>query len=88
MNLAEANREQARRLTDSPNIGNASAQDLIGRNAYAMYDKLCMRNGQKIAPCTINVFLSAVDFINDGKPKPRRAYTTQRKTCLQTCQPE
>ncbi|WP_239395347.1 helix-hairpin-helix domain-containing protein [Aggregatibacter aphrophilus] len=80
MNPKKVKRSHLTKLTDLPNIGKATEADLIrlgmrmphdllGRNAYQMYDDLCRITGQKHDPCVIDVFLSIVDFINGGEPR-------------------
>ena len=87
------NREQYTRLEQIPNIGPASAddlrligisypQDLIGRDPYVLYDELCRKTGHRHDPCVIDVFISAVRFM-EGEPKrPWWAYTSERKRTL------
>ena len=80
-------------LTDLPNLGKAMARDLqlvgidhpkqlIGKDGYQLYDDLCRITGQKHDPCVIDVFLSAVDFMNSGVAKPWWEYTEERKVHL------
>lgn len=93
MNPSKVNRHNLHQLTDLPNIGKASVndlkllgiykpQDLIGKNGYAMYDQLCELTGQRHDPCVLDVFLSIVDFIHGAEPKPWWKYTEERKEYL------
>lgn len=77
-------------LEDLPNIGKAIAadlrlcqiqqpKDLIGKDGYQLYDKLCSITGKKHDPCLIDVFLSVVDFMNGGDAKPWWEFTKDRK---------
>lgn len=86
-------RECLSRLEDLPNIGEAMArdlrtigikhpQDLVGTNGYDLFETLCKITGKKHDPCVIDVFLSAVDFMNGGKAKPWWKYTPLRKQHL------
>ena len=87
------NRKQYTRLEQIPNIGQASAddlrsigifypRDLIGRNPYALYEELCRKTRQRHDPCVLDVFISAVRFM-EGQPKrPWWAYTSERKQML------
>lgn len=87
------NRKQYTRLEQIPNIGPSLAEDLrligvshpqelIGRNPYDMYEKLCRKTGQRHDPCVIDAFISAVRFM-EGEPKrPWWAYTSERKQRL------
>ena len=93
MNPKKVKRSHLTKLTDLPNIGKAAEADLIrlgiqiphdllGRNAYQMYDDLCRITGQKHDPCVIDVFLSIVDFINGSEPQDWWKFTAQRKAYL------
>ncbi len=84
------NREKYTRLEEIPNVGPSIAedlrlvgvsrpQDLIGRDPYQMYEELCCKTGERHDPCVIDVFISAVRFM-EGEPKrPWWAYTPERK---------
>jgi len=93
MNPKKVKRSHLTKLTDLPNIGKAAEADLIrlgiqmphdllGRNAYQMYDDLCRITGQKHDPCVIDMFLSIVNFINGGEPQDWWKFTAQRKAYL------
>ena len=80
----------ARRLLDLPNVGPATALDLVrlgifepeklkGRNANAMYDALCKIDGVRHDPCLLDVFASIVAFANGGPARPWWAFTPERK---------
>ena len=87
------NRKKYARLEEIPNVGPAIAedlrlvgvshpQDLIGRDPYQMYEELCFKTGERHDPCVIDVFISAVRFM-EGEPKrPWWAYTSERKLRL------
>jgi len=63
-------------------IGIQSHKDLAGKDPYAMYDDLCHTTGVRHDPCVIDVFISAVRFM-DGEPsKPWWKYTPERKRTL------
>ena len=77
MNPAKVRRTQLRVLTDLPNIGAATAADLrllgietpqqlVGRDAWELYESLCRKTGVRHDPCVIDVFLSITDFIAGG----------------------
>ncbi|MFA6471257.1 MAG: helix-hairpin-helix domain-containing protein [Candidatus Latescibacterota bacterium] len=87
------NREQLIRLEQIPNIGHASAndlrligvshpQDLIGRDPYDMYRELCRKTRKRQDPCVIDVFISAVRFMEGEPERPWWAYTSERKRML------
>ena len=93
MNPSKVVREKVRKLTDLPNIGKASAEDLellgivkpdelLGQNPYEMYEKLCTITGCRHDPCVIDVFISITRFVNGDDAKPWWAYTVERKIVL------
>ena len=84
---------EASHFEDIPNIGPAMAKDfrvlglanpadLAGRDPYALYDELCDRTGKRHDPCVIDVFISAVRFMEGAPPLPWWAYTAERKAAL------
>ena len=91
--MKSANRNDITDLEDIPNVGPAIAAnlrligvsspgDLLGKDPYTMYDDLCHTTGVRHDPCVIDVFISAVRFM-DGEPsKPWWKYTTERKRTL------
>jgi hypothetical protein len=93
MNPAKVVREKTHKLTDLPNIGKSiaadlesidiySPNDLKDKDPFALYERLCDKNGTKIDPCVIDVFMSITDFINGGEPKVWWKYTSKRKEML------
>jgi hypothetical protein len=77
-------------LEDIPNIGPSIAGNLrrigvkepralVGRDPFAMYDELCRITGQNHDPCLLDVFISAVRFMEGAPPKPWWKYTAERK---------
>lgn len=83
----------AKRLTDIPNIGPAAAKDfaqlgidapaqLVGVDAYALHAQLCAVTGVRHDPCVIDVFLSAVRFMEGAPALPWWHYTDERKRHL------
>lgn len=88
--MKSPNRQTVSELTNLPNIGKAMARDLrlvniqhpkdlIGKDAYQLYDKLCKVTGKRHDPCVLDVFLSAVDFMDGGTAKPWWKFTGERK---------
>ena len=77
-------------LEHIPNVGPALATDLWrigvrlpgelpGRDPYALYDALCRRTGVRQDPCVLDVFISAVRFMEGAPSKPWWHYTAERK---------
>ena len=95
--MKSPDRQIISQLTDLPNIGEAMARDLrtvnirhpqqlIGKDAYHLYDKLCRTTGKNHDPCVIDVFLSVVDFMNGGESKPWWKFTAKRKEHMESKQ--
>ncbi len=88
--MKHPDRETVSRLDALPNIGKAMAGDLqlvgvihpkqlIGKDAFELYDRLCEKTGQKHDPCVIDVFMSAIHFMEGGEPLPWWFFTDERK---------
>jgi len=88
--MKNPNRETVTKLVDLPNIGKAMANDLqligidhprklIGKDPFNLYEKLCIKSGQRHDPCVIDVFMSAVHFMEGGNPLPWWSFTNERK---------
>ena len=91
--MKNPNRKTVAKLVDLPNIGKAMANDLeligidhprelIGKDPLSLYEKLCIKSGQKQDPCVIDVFMSAVHFMEGGEPLPWWLFTEKRKKQL------
>ena len=81
------------KLVDLPNIGKAMAKDLqligidhpkklIGKDPFSLYEKLCIKTGQRHDPCVIDVFMSVVHFMEGEDPLPWWFFTETRKKHL------
>jgi hypothetical protein len=82
-----------RELQELPNVGPAtagdlvrlgikSADDLIDRDPVEMYDALCRKDGAKHDPCLLDVFMALVAFANGAPANPWWHYTPRRKALL------
>jgi hypothetical protein len=60
-------------------IGIDHPKKLIGKDPFRLYEKLCAISGQRHDPCVIDVFISAVRFMEGGDPLPWWAFTYERK---------
>lgn len=80
----------ARRLQDIPNIGPSIADDLralgiheprqlVGKDPYALYDRMTEISGFAHDPCLCDCFISAVRFMEGAPPHPWWFYTDERK---------
>ncbi len=91
--MKNPDRNTVSRLDALPNIGKAIARDLeligidhpqklVGKSSFALYDKLCQKKGFPVDHCVIDVFMSAVDFMEGGEPQPWWKFTGKRKLIL------
>ncbi len=89
-NMKNPDRDKVSRLDALPNIGKAIAADLhligidhpkklIGMEPFKMYEDLCGATGKRHDPCVIDVFISAVHFMEGGEPLPWWSFTQERK---------
>ncbi len=90
MKSASATVQAATTLRDMPNVGPAfeadfsllgirTPQDLVGRDAFELYDRLCHATGQHQDPCVLDVFMATIDFASGAPAAPWHAYTPERK---------
>ena len=77
-------------LEQLPNIGPALAadlrligighpQDLRGKDAFVLYQRLCAATGRRHDPCVLDTFMAATDFMRGAPAAPWWFYTPQRK---------
>lgn len=87
-------RDAVTSLEQIPNVGPSLAADLRrvgvplpadlpGRDAYALYDALCAATGARQDPCVLDVFISAVRFMEGAPARPWWHYTRERKRVWQ-----
>ena len=80
-------------LQDIPNVGKATEKhfnilgiheplQLIGRDPYEMYNDFCNITNKKHDPCLIDVFISAVRYMEGGPAKKWWKFTEERKNKL------
>ena len=63
-------------------IGIKKPLDLVGKDPYQMYSDLCEVTQQKYDPCVLDIFISAVRYMEGGEAKKWWEYTTERKKKL------
>jgi len=91
--MKNPDRDTVSQLTKLPNIGKAIAetlniigidhpQKLIGKDAFELHDELFKITGKKYDPCVIDVFMSAIHFMEGGEPLPWWSFTEKRKKHL------
>jgi hypothetical protein len=77
-------------LEQIPNIGPSIAGDLrqigvrtpralVGRDPYRLYVSLCKATRERQDPCVLDVFISAVRYMEGGPVRPWWHYTAERK---------
>ena len=85
--------DEIRELRDIPNIGVAIERmlftvgvsepaDLIGRDPYQLYDRLCSVTGKSQDPCVLDVFIAAVAYMEGGPARKWWEFTQERKRQL------
>jgi hypothetical protein len=91
--MKNPDRNRITKVDALPNIGKSIAKDLdligidhpqklVGKSPFDLYDKLCKKTGKHVDHCVIDVFMSAVDFMEGGEPKPWWEFTSKRKLIL------
>jgi len=86
---------EARRLLALPNVGPATALDLVKlgifepnalkrRDPDRMYEALAKIDGVQHDPCVRDVFASIVAFVNGAPARPWWFYTPERKARKKT----
>ena len=86
-------RNEIKNFRDIPNVGKAIEKDfvliglkepieLISKDAYQMYNDLCNVTYKQHDPCVIDVFLSAVSYMEGGPPRKWWEFTKERKLKL------
>ena len=74
---------------DIPNIGKAmeadfkllgimGPEDLKGKDAFALYQKMCRKSGRQ-DPCVLDTYMAAIAFMEGAPARPWWAYTAERK---------
>jgi hypothetical protein len=88
--MKNPDRETVSRLDALPNIGKTMAEKLqligidhpkklIGKEPFELFQALCKVTGNRHDPCVIDVFMSAVHFMEGGDPLPWWSFTDERK---------
>lgn len=78
------------KFQDIPNVGKAIEKnfillgikqpfELIGMDPYLLYKDLCNITGRHVDPCVIDVFISAVRYMEGGEAKKWWEFTAERK---------
>jgi hypothetical protein len=89
----EMKRGDINQFRDIPNVGLVIEKDffalgldkpieLIGKDPYQLYSDLCRITQKKHDPCVIDVFISAVRYMEGGPLKKWWEFTEERKKHL------
>ena len=81
---------QVKKFTDIPNGGKAMESDfvligikdpknLIGKDPFMLYKKLCKVTDVRHDPCVLDTFTAGTDFMNGAPARPWWYYTKERK---------
>ncbi|MBT1444059.1 mitomycin resistance protein [Shewanella sp. JM162201] len=90
MHPDKVDRSKLNKLTDLPNVGPATAKDLLllginsvddlaGQDPLQLYWRLCDLTFERQDPCVLDVLMSLVAFSQGAEPRPWWDYTAQRK---------
>lgn len=93
MSPHKVDRARVKQLTDLPNVGKATADDLrllgfhspeslAGECPFEMYERLCQKTGHHHDPCVIDIFMSITYFMKGEPPCPWWEFTEARKNTL------
>lgn len=91
--MARKARKNVASLRDIPNVGPRTEGDLhrigitrpgqlIGKDGFKLYDKVCRKDGELHDPCLIDVFLAAVDYMEGAPKRGWWWYTPRRKRAM------
>ncbi len=81
---------EVKKFQDIPNIGPAMVRDflllglkkptdLISKDPFKLYKKMCSVAGVRQDPCVLDTYIAAVDFMNGAQARPWFYYTKNRK---------
>ncbi len=93
--MKNPNRDTISKLEEVPNIGVKIAEflylveihhpkQLIGQSTIDLYMQVCEAKKEHVDRCVIDVFMSAIDFMEGSEAKPWWTYTEHRKALHQT----
>ncbi|MBP9771919.1 MAG: helix-hairpin-helix domain-containing protein [Candidatus Pacebacteria bacterium] len=85
--------KSVRRFEEIPNVGPRVARDfrtlgftgpqeLVGKDPYALYERLCTKTKVRHDPCLLDVFIAVTRFMGGESPRPWWHYTPERKKSL------
>lgn len=88
--MKAATAAKVKKFQDIPNVGPAiekslrmigikTPKELIGKDPFLLYKKMCKVMNQRQDPCVLDTFIAAVDFMNGAAARPWWSYTKTRK---------
>ena len=86
-------------LKEIPNVGPATIRylniigvnipfEMVGQDPYSLFEKLCQTTGKQFDPCLLDVFISAVKYMEGAPKKMWWEYTKERKRNLKATMSE
>lgn len=86
----KTDRQQIRDLQQIINVGPSTAEDLkqigirkpqqlIGKDPFDLYEKICAHSGEFNDPCVLDVMISSVEYMEGNRPRKWWSFTKQRK---------
>jgi hypothetical protein len=91
--MKQTHHRDVQRLIDIPNVGKSIEGDfillgihnprqLVGKDPYRLYQELGKITGKKQDPCVMDIFISAVRYMEGAPAKKWWEYTQERKQTL------
>ncbi|QDF67231.1 mitomycin resistance protein [Shewanella sp. SNU WT4] len=69
-------------IKDLRTIGIHSPKDLIGQDPYQLYVRLCQLTNSRHDPCTLDIFMAAVSYMDGGPAQKWWEFSAERKRLL------
>lgn len=67
-------------LADFQKLGITKPAQLVGKDPFQLYTRLCELTGVRHDPCVLDTFISAVRFMEGAPALPWWHYTQERKS--------
>ncbi len=67
---------------DFQTLGFTEPKELVGKDPYALYERLCTKTKVRHDPCLLDVFIAVTRFMSGESPRPWWHYTPERKKSL------
>ncbi len=63
-------------------VGVSKPKQLVGKDPYELYKKLCRVDEKRYDPCLCDQFIAAVRFVNGGPARNWWTYSAERKKIM------